>query len=292
MKPTTKKIFFGEYSSPEWFCMKISLMFVWLGVTIPILLKYTSTNYPVGICQLFDCSIFLQNWSKYILLFLILAASTSYLFEYKMKLFTPIIFFISVLLCTIQESNTVRNWMGVLSMVLFAQSIAYWRNSFNLNQERVQFSVQVTAAGYTLAAISKLQASGLQWIWDAPRFSLQIMKIHHWIYLDFGNTLEIAKGENLSNWIIFHASFISFLFGATLVIEFFAFIAMINKKCAFYYGILLFSMHLGIFVFMDLVGSVFLFAVIFMLNPLFGIYNIIKKATYDPFQNLIKRNIF
>lgn len=153
-------------------------------------------------------------------------------------------------------------------MTFFVQFIAYYRNNANLKSERIQFPIQIIAAGYTLAGISKLYESGLGWVAQAPQASIQMLKNYCYAYYDTGDNLYLDKGMQLTTYALEHANTIKTLFAVSLFLELFACLALINKKSAFIYGLLLTSMHIGIFYFMHIIIiPVFIPMLTFMVNP-------------------------
>ena len=169
-----------------------------------------------------------------------------------------------------------------MSLVFFAQSMAYildhYKNGSRLATNRVQFSLQAVAAVYTLAAISKINASGIHWLTDAPYLSLQILKSFSFEYVTTGDTTYLNQGIAKASWVLQHPFITRFLLGSSLVLESLSLIMITGKKRALIYGILLLSMHLGIKWAMNIsFESISLPMVTFCLNPLYLVYLTTQK---------------
>ncbi len=187
-------------------------------------------------------------------------------------------FIVSLVLFTLEDSNRILNYNGLYTMTFLAQFIAYYRNNANLKSERIQFPIQIIAAGYALAGISKLKVSGLGWITEAPQVSIQILKSYGYAYFNSGDISHMDKGIKMSNFIINHAFFAKTIFAFSLFFEITAWIAIKNKATALVYGILLTAMHIGIFFFMHIIIiSIFIPMSTFMVNPLGLIYLFFEK---------------
>ena len=158
-------------------------------------------------------------------------------------------------------------------MIFLVQWIAYIKNGPNLNTERIQYAVQIIAAGYMLAAFSKLSQSGLGWISSAPMASLQVLKNFAFSYFDSGNINDLNTGVNMANFVLNHYIIAKMLLGFSLFTELFAWVAIRNKFGALLYGILLTCMHFGIYILMNiLITAIFFPMLIFMVNPGYWLY--------------------
>jgi len=158
-------------------------------------------------------------------------------------------------------------------MAFFAQFVAYYRNNIHLKEERIQFPVQIVAAGYMLAAISKLSVTGVIWINEAPQVSIQIMKNYAFSYFDTGNNATLQAGYAMSGFVLENALLCKLLFAISLFTELFAWVAVKNKLSSYIWGMMLVGMHIGIYIFMKiLIVSIFVPMFVFMINPLYLIY--------------------
>jgi hypothetical protein len=161
--------------------------------------------------------------------------------------------------------------------VFFVQALAYYRNNSTLSEERIQFPIQIIAAGYMLAAISKLSEAGLHWVTDSPRISLQILKGYSYTYFNTGDITAYKLGMARAAFITQHKAMVEIVCGISLFLELFAWIAVKNKRTAFVYGLLLLAMHVGIFYFLNVfIGAVFYPMLVFMVNPLYLLYRFVN----------------
>jgi hypothetical protein len=263
-----------EYSTLEWKCMKIFFAYQFFLFSNYILYKFNSIPYPVGIYRLVGHSYFPDHTIKICISVFVVILLALYIADIKMIVCTLLLFVISVLIFSIGESNGMWGRNGLLSIIFMAQFIAYIFHYYgigrSLNRNRVQFSLQAIAAVYTLAAISKINTSGINWLIDSPNLALQVLKSFSYEYVTTGDVSYQVAGLSKANWIIQHPLLTKILLGGSLLLEAFSFLILINKKWAFFYGLLLLSMHVGIKVFLDLFfPCISMPMVAFCINPLY-----------------------
>jgi hypothetical protein len=200
-----------------------------------------------------------------------------YVLEYKMKWATLGISIISLLVFSIEESNGVYSRTALFSAVFCAQTLAYW---FTLKpiQQALTFSKQIIAAGYTLAGISKVLHSGF-WPADAPYLLLQIKKGILNNYFNFSNNGDVQFQMACFDFFTVHSNLLVCLLTIVLLIELFAFLAIINDTICIIYGVLLLSMYLGIQFVMD----IYIFPIanpmlILFLNPFYNLPRLLNGA--------------
>ena len=257
--------------------MKVSLCFIWMKLVTEVAINSETIYYPSGICSLIDCSIFLSVYTSSILLFAAFILSALYITEKYMIVVTFLMFLVSLLSFTLEESNGILNRSGLYTTVFLAQTFAYIRNNQSLKVERIQFPIQIIAGGYFLASISKLNQSGLNWIIEAPQAAIQMVKGFSYTYFDSGNISELDKGLKQADFVLKHEVLVKLLFAMSLVFETFAWLAVRNKISAFAIGVLLSGMHFGILYFMNIfIAAIFYPMIIFMVNPAYLLYLIIK----------------
>ena len=270
------------YSSVEWRCLKIFFGAVFFINVFGALNEFNSIPYPHGIFRLISDIHTVSLPLKISLTLSLVTLLVLYLSEISMAIVTALLFFCSVFIYSIGESNGVMGRNGLMSLVFFAQSMAYildhYKNGSRLATNRVQFSLQAVAAVYTLAAISKINASGIHWLTDAPYLSLQILKSFSFEYVTTGDTTYLNQGIAKASWVLQHPFITRFLLGSSLVLESLSLIMITGKKRALIYGILLLSMHLGIKWAMNIsFESISLPMVTFCLNPLYLVYLTTQK---------------
>lgn len=282
MKEIWNKIYTNNYTDLEWSFIKVILVITWIILDLLIINSFRTIPMPHGICKLFPCELFLNGYMKYALILVIILISVFYILEIKQTFTCLFLFIISTLLFTIEESNGILNRNSIFTFVFFAQFLAYLLHSYDsktdLKKNRIQFSVQVVAAGYTLSALSKLFNSGIFWIQDGKRITLQILKSYYSLYFDYGETKILDKGISMANFIENHTLLVYFLLGASLILELFALISIRSKKYALIYGLLLTFMHIGIYIVMDIaIVSIIFPMIIFMINPPYKIWILLSN---------------
>lgn len=265
------------HSAFGWFCIKFSFSVIWLVIISIMISAVEKCLYPSGICRLYSFEVLFTVEGKMFLMLISIGAIVAYLAEFKMAYTTLLLFFISVVIISFHESNGIFYRATILSMVWAAQSIAYFQailnKKFNLIISRHQYVCQMIAAIYILAAIAKLNASGLAWGIQTDGFALQVAKNLLFQYYDTGNELILIKAKTLSNFFADYKIITALMLYTALFLESFSFIGLVNKKLRVMWALGLLLMHLGIAIFMGIGISVICFPmVIFFLNPLYYIF--------------------
>jgi hypothetical protein len=290
MSTIIDKIFSNKHNDTEWFFMKFSVSALWLSAIFLIVRGFSSLPLPIGVCTWFPCVFFLHFPFNKILLYSSVIIAYLYIFEIKVLWTSFIMFLISLLVFSIEESNGILERRGLLTFIFLAQFVAYFlhnkKNHFNLKKYRIQFSVQVVAAGYVLAGLSKLIQSGWKWILDGERITLQILKSHYYTYIDLGNEKWLIKGYELVNFIESHPYLLFFLLASSLLLELGAFLVIFSRRHAIIYGLLLLSMHIGIYWVMEIaIVSILFPMLIFLINPLYLLWvflcTFLRKLFYN-----------
>jgi hypothetical protein len=200
-----------------------------------------------------------------------------YVLEKHMIFVTALLAILTCIIISFQESNGIYQRATLLTVIWAVQSFAYitykFNNKFNLVFYRQQYPVQIIAAAYTLAAVSKLYQSGLSWPLQGAEFlPLQIIKGFSFDYFSWGEPHIMERGRYISTLMLDHPNSVKALLTTTMLLEFFCFIAIIKPSVRFIYGIGLLVMHIGILYAMNvLVLSIAAPMAIFFINPLFYI---------------------
>jgi hypothetical protein len=199
-----------------------------------------------------------------------------------MAIVTAAMFLTSLLAFTLEESNGILNRSGLYTAIFGAQAFAYFRNGDSLKSERIQFSIQIVAAGYFLSAISKLTQTGLGWINEAPFASIQMVKNYSYSYFDSGDPSQLNVGLKQAEFALKHTNVLKLLFAFSLLFEFFAWLALRSKRSAIIMGVLLTGMHIGIMYFMNiLIAAIFYPMIIFFLNPMYAFFSLGFRPLLD-----------
>lgn len=115
----------------------------------------------------------------------------------------------------------------------------------------VNWTQQVIVAGYVVSALSKLAMSKGEWMWKTPRFGIQLAKATDQDYYD-----HLRPGTEtpawLPDWCLENPWKARLLFGPALPLEFFAFIALRNRRLAALYALALIVFHLSVSALMSL----------------------------------------
>jgi hypothetical protein len=272
----------NSYSKLEWVHMKIPFSVLWLFSFLLILYRYSYATTPESIFVFFPDDFYLSFYSKIFLLILTCKFTYNYIFEKQMWVSLLSLSLISLFVFSLEDSNSDFNRNNMITGIFWGQFFAYSINKkypdFNLKKYSVQFSVQIIAIGYTLSAISKLSTSGLNWITDGLLMPLQIMKTNYFVFANNGNIEKINNALHMIGLINKYSYVVMFILAFTLIIELFSLISIFNKKSAFYYGILLLLMHIGIYIVLDIaIIGAYAPMLIFMVNPGFLFYTFIKK---------------
>jgi hypothetical protein len=283
MKEILNKIYTNKYTNLEWNFIKINFIALWIILASMVLFSYQTIPMPQGICKIVPSELFLNGYLKYPLILVIIVASVFYVLEIQQMYTCLVLFIISTLLFTMEESNGILNRNSLYTFVFFAQFLAYllhqYDNQSDIKKNRIQFSVQVIAAGYTLSALSKLYRSGIFWVHDGKRIVLQILKSFYTMYVTDGDTTWISNAESRVRFIENNYLIVSALLACSLILELFALLAIKSKKQALIYGLLLTCMHLGIFIVMDIaIVSILIPMLLFMVNPFYIIWVFVKNS--------------
>ena len=140
----------------------------------------------------------------------------------------------------------------LVTLALFAQWLAHvWTavrlkapSSYNSQQLAADWTRQLVAATYVVSAISKLIESKGGWWHEAPYFGLQIAKSTGQAYYEWLTPPDNAAW--LAQFFFDHPIVAQLFIGAGLPLEFFAFLALRNRRIALFYGMALYSFHVGV----------------------------------------------
>ena len=116
----------------------------------------------------------------------------------------------------------------------------------------IRYSQQFFAATYVASGISKLIASGGEWISTVPRIALQLEKTRASRYYDYlkdeGSEFAVTAGRLIGE----HPTMAKLFFGGGLFLELFCFLALIGRLPLLVWGLALLTMHLSISTMMGL----------------------------------------
>lgn len=260
------------YTSSTWLIIKVIWFFYFNNILINHLNQVNSIASPSSICNYLPCSFLLNTNIILILKIAIIVLGILYILE---KLMIPVLFILSLLsiiICSTIDSSGVLFRLAGFSLIMIVQFIAYtlhYKNpdKYNLNQLRIHFSLQIIASLYTLSFTSKLASSGILWFIQTEGFSKHVLKSWLYYYVSSGEEHILNKGYFFYNFIQNYPLLIAVGLAIAMFLEGFSFLTIFNPKLAFYWGLGLLSMHVGIYILMDIsIYSIVLPMLLFMLN--------------------------
>ncbi|MEM7104569.1 MAG: hypothetical protein AAF502_15640 [Bacteroidota bacterium] len=131
----------------------------------------------------------------------------------------------------------------------------------------------MVVGGYLLAGLAKLKNTGSSWIYHPEEMALSVMKGAQFRYADTCDIAHIESGECISCLVMNNTSLFSIALGITLLMESTCFFALFGKKPVFFIGICLLTIHLGIYLILDIIlWAVAVPVLIFTVNPIYIIY--------------------
>lgn len=133
----------------------------------------------------------------------------------------------------------------------------------------VYYALQMIVAMYVLSGITKLIKTDGAWLADSYLVATQVVRTQHNMYftrLTPEGGLESWLG--VANFMVEHRNLTRCLFGAALVLEAFAWVALLGRGYALVIGLSLIVFHLSVFMLMNInfYLNVILLAV-FLVNP-------------------------
>lgn len=228
----------------------------------------------INACSWLPCYLFKAVWLKCIFVFLFVLGSILYL-RNRWALYGALLLSLcSFLVFSHYESYGIRGEYGLFVLLFLVQAIALYRKKEEHSyREHFQFSLQVIAAAYILAGISKIAESGVDWFnEEAINFVLQSFITSYEQYVSFGNINEFTRAHLVYNWMVENIFVVKLLLFLTIVVEVFSVVLITGKKRAMWYGLLLIGFHVGIFVTFRLVLFTIVVAMIALVyNPVFWI---------------------
>lgn len=266
----------------EWNCIKIPFALGWSLIFYYALWNSSFIAIERGVCTYFNCDLLVHLEVKVFISLLTLLLLILYILEKWILLTTAILALLSYFVFSLHESFGVQARTGLLPLIFLVQTFAYYQfrhnNSSNLAKNRINYSIQVIVACYTLAGISKLRTSGFDWFLDAKNIALQVLKSNQMTKLDGFSTVNSEQISYRISFIAEHPNLISIFLLFALLMELLSGLALVNKQYRLVIGTLLLIMHIGIFVSMEIIIFPFVLClVLFLINPYYLFYSYIKK---------------
>ncbi len=144
--------------------------------------------------------------------------------------------------------------------------------SWKSSAAAADWSRNIIVAGYVVSAVTKLIRTEGTWILRTPNLALQLIKTNEMYHY---NRLQEPSGfwmVDVPEYLATHPWIAMIVFGSGLLIEFFAFLLLINKRWAFFGALTLIGLHLSILEMLRLnfEEHIGLLATFFIMPLLFG----------------------
>lgn len=125
----------------------------------------------------------------------------------------------------------------------------------------------VIAAAYVVTGVVKLIESDFQWVIRVPYLAVQLLK-NNWAGFYDSGIHPPAWMEQATRLIMDHPNLARVFFGSGLILELLGFVVLINRRWAFWFGLALISLHVGIFFIMNLTFNQHILAILaFLVLP-------------------------
>lgn len=117
----------------------------------------------------------------------------------------------------------------------------------NLDGMLLYFSQCAIAAVYVTSALTKLAKSSGLWLFQSHYFAKSVQKVWRQHYYDNPSIGEAFAGVSpWAAWLAEHTVMARLLFAPGLVLELFAFVVLLNRRWAFWFGVALVALHVSI----------------------------------------------
>jgi hypothetical protein len=227
---------------------------------------------PVGIANWIDLHFLSIYGVKVLFTILAFGSLAVYFFEKYVSVALSLLFLLSMLVFTAEESSGVFYRVSLLTMIWLAQLLALFMNDWRVQRDQmIFFSIQV---------FSKWSFSGFSWVADAKYFDLQALKGHYFNWASDLKQGHLATAKAKVRFVADHLWLIQLLLALSLVLETAAIFMLRSKSWALYFGWALVLMHLGIYLMMDIfIAPVAIPMFIFLVNPVYkGIHLFQSKS--------------
>ncbi|MCE9520093.1 MAG: hypothetical protein K8R87_11150 [Verrucomicrobia bacterium] len=217
-------------------------------------LTFTSQPRPHGIAVWFDVTVGGDPKMMAVLSPLSAVCLLLYVFNLALPVTLLLPLFLSFTMGTLLNSQgAINHTTQIVTLVLLVQWLAaLWSatggrrkiltpNSFTDYQLAADWTRQAIMSTYVVSAISKLIESGGLWFADARYFGLQITKAAG--MAKYGDTGSGHDVHWLAQAFIDHPLMATFFIAAALPLELFAFLGVLNRRLALFFGLSLFAFH-------------------------------------------------
>ena len=242
-----------DYSAVEMFVIRLGYAWLVFDNIKWETKRLTTQPHPNGIANFVDLTWLGHHPPGPVLKGLTIAGLALYVFGLLPALgLLPAMFFAMCIgTLIISQGEMQHSWQMVTMMGLAQLAVYAWhgragfRPSLQLQRLAAYAGTLIIAAGYVVCGLVKVIASKGLWIWESPMLAVQIMKTNWAHYYD--TLIETSPTlTQLAQYFVDHPWVTRVFFGAGLLLELFAFVILINRRWAFWFGAGLISLHVGI----------------------------------------------
>ena len=198
---------------------------------------------------------------------------------------------------TLFNSRGISHSYQIISLILLVQFIVaacallvplFKQRRFHLFQTRfwdscALYYTQLGIAGtYVIAAVTKLNNSGLAWFWNSPYLAMDLVKTERqYYYASLKDHLYGGFGKEVDyvNFITENPNLARILFSPGILLELAAVLALLGRRWALAVGLALIALHVGIkeVMHLDFIKNEICLT-IFYINLPFWIYYLAQRA--------------
>lgn len=158
----------------------------------------------------------------------------------------------------VNSQGAINHALQLLTLVMLGQWIVYcfrakmgWSKS-QTHLQAVHWAKVIMAASYVSAAICKLFASSEFWIARAPYMALQVVKSNMQAYYNDLVTTGTPLANAFPYWVVENPNLARVFFTGGLLLELFAFLALVNRWWALFIGVSMLLLHWSVQLLMSL----------------------------------------
>jgi hypothetical protein len=146
---------------------------------------------------------------------------------------------------------TGAQWVASVLALRRGRARSWLRLDAAAENRLANWTQQVIAAGYVVSALSKLWMSKGAWMWEVPRFGIQLAKA---VDQDYYDSLSHSTEAHvwLPDWLLDHPWLARLIFAPALPLEFCAFLLLRNRALGSLYALALIGFHCSVSTLMSL----------------------------------------
>lgn len=262
-----RKYFAGFFHTPEVGVMEALLARVFLALLVAEALwdpgVFPRQESPVGLARWFDLTWLAQPAAFQVFQIAMYALLAAYAWGIALPLVLPLAAFGHILMFTLLNSQGhTHHGHQIVSLVLLTQALVVgFHHLFSkrcmlqpddaLNGRLLWHTIAVVAGAYVVSAISKVDNSGGEWLWNSEYVALDLVKAQRQEY--FSHLYPWDAGDSvIAVWLLGHPWMARLFFTGGMLVELFSFLALGGRAMALAVGVGLIAMHRGIALLMGL----------------------------------------